>query len=50
MDNTIAIVTGASSGIGAAIDKTLTEAGATVIGTSRKRVGFASLDVTDAAS
>lgn len=50
MENTIAIVTGASSGIGAAIARTLTEAGATVIGTSRTRAGFASLDVTDAAS
>ena len=50
MENTIAIVTGASSGIGAAIARTLTEAGATVIGTSRTRSGFASLDVTDAAS
>ncbi|WP_299790621.1 SDR family NAD(P)-dependent oxidoreductase [uncultured Marivita sp.] len=50
MENTIAIVTGASSGIGAAIARTLTEAGATVIGTSRTRADFASLDVMDAAS
>ncbi|WP_299043270.1 SDR family NAD(P)-dependent oxidoreductase [uncultured Tateyamaria sp.] len=50
MKDHIAIVTGASSGIGAAIAKTLSAAGATVIGTSRKQEGFARLDVTDAAS
>jgi NAD(P)-dependent dehydrogenase (short-subunit alcohol dehydrogenase family) len=50
MENTVAIVTGASSGIGAAIARTLTEAGATVIGTSRKQAGFARLDVTDPTS
>lgn len=50
MENTIAIVTGASSGIGAAIARTLAEAGTTVIGTSRTQAGYASLDVTDAAS
>lgn len=50
MKNRIAIVTGASSGIGDAIASTLTQAGATVIGTSRSREGFARLDVTDSAS
>lgn len=50
MENTIAIATGASSGIGAAIAQTLTEADATVIGTNRTRARLASLDVTDAAS
>lgn len=48
MKDQIAIVTGASSGIGAAIATHLTKAGATVIGTSRE--GFAWLDVTDIAS
>ncbi|WP_412105160.1 SDR family NAD(P)-dependent oxidoreductase [Sulfitobacter sp. D35] len=43
------MVTGASSGIGAAIATHLTKAGATVIGTSRSREGFARLDLTDIA-
>lgn len=47
MKNQIAIVTGASSGIGAAIAATLTKAGATVIGASRRQDGLARLDVTD---
>ncbi|WP_375550850.1 SDR family NAD(P)-dependent oxidoreductase [Rhodophyticola porphyridii] len=50
MKDQIAIVTGASSGIGAAIATQLKKAGATVIGTSRSRGGFAWLDVADAAS
>lgn len=50
MKDQIAIVTGASSGIGATIAATLTKAGATVIGASRRRDGFARLDVTDPAS
>lgn len=50
MKDQVAIVTGASSGIGAAIAATLSQAGATVIGTSRSREGFARLDVTDPAS
>lgn len=50
MKNHVAIVTGASSGIGAAIARTLSDAGATVIGTSRTEDGYARLDVTDTAS
>ncbi|MEM9010809.1 MAG: SDR family NAD(P)-dependent oxidoreductase [Pseudomonadota bacterium] len=50
MKDQIAIVTGASSGIGAAIAASLAEAGAQVVGTSRSRDGFARLDVTDPAS
>ncbi|MFN3225623.1 MAG: SDR family NAD(P)-dependent oxidoreductase [Hyphomicrobiales bacterium] len=47
MKDKVAIVTGASSGIGAAIAARLTDAGATVIGTSRSQDGLARLDVTD---
>ncbi len=50
MKDQIAIVTGASSGIGAAIATHLEDAGATVIGTSRSREGFATLDVIDPVS
>lgn len=44
MNEQIALVTGASRGIGAAIARTLGEAGATVIGTATSETGAAAID------
>lgn len=50
MKGKVIIVTGASSGIGAAVARTFAKAGAEVVGSSRTKDGLARLDVTDTAS
>ena len=40
LDGQVAIVTGAGKGVGQGIARVLAEAGATVVGTARTRVGY----------